>query len=200
AVGSPVVCGGLAARVRQGHYRRIGALGWTPVGGLVSPLEAVAVQGRGELFFSGNVKGTGLDAGRVSYHCLKAKAQALGIEAAVRERDLHLNFTDSDWGKDGLSSGLALALAGLAAFSGRRVRARLGATGVLTLSGEVQQVGGIHEKLTAAHLDGIRRVLLPRANRADAERLPSRVRRELELVFVASLDDALAPALLEENP
>jgi ATP-dependent Lon protease len=186
----PLATGRLSAAVTRGAFRRMGVLGWTPHGGAVSPLEAVAVLGRGELFFSGNVRGSGLEAGRVAYSCLKARGSALGISAEVVSQDLHLNFTDSEMGKEGLSSGLALALAGLAGFSGRKLCARLGATGVLTLSGEVQRVEGIHEKLTAAFLHGLERILVPRLNRADAEALPPGLRARLEIQYVSTLEDA----------
>lgn len=191
----PLATGRLSAAIARGAFRRMGVLGWTPHGGAVSPLEAVAVLGKGELFFSGNVKGSGLDAGRVAYNCLKARAATLGIAVEVVRQDLHLNFTDSELGKEGLSSGLALSLAGQTAFSGRKLRARLGATGALTLSGEVQRVEGIHEKLTAAYLDGLERILMPRPNRADAEALPPRVRARLEIIYVSTLEDALPHAL-----
>lgn len=187
--------GRLSAAITRGAFRRMGLLGWTPHGGAVSPLEAVSVPGKGELFFSGNVKGSGVEAGRVAYNCLKARGSTLGIATEVMKMDLHLNFADAEMGKEGLSSGLALALAGQAAFSGRRLRARLGATGALTLSGEVQRVEGIHEKLTAAFLDGLERILMPRLNRADAEALPPRVRTRLEILYVSTLEDALPHAV-----
>ena len=190
-----LACGALAGAVRSGTVRRMGVLGWSVHGGAVSPLEAVAVPGRGELHFSGNVRGSGLDAGRVAHSFLKAHGEALGVARATRERDLHLNFTDAELGKEGLSSGLALSLAGLCAYRGARLRPRLAATGALTLSGEVQRVDGIHEKLVAAFLDGVRRVLLPRGNRADAEALPAPVRAGLELRHVASFEDALPHAV-----
>jgi ATP-dependent Lon protease len=155
----------------------------------------MAVPGKGELHFSGNVGPTGKEAGQVAFTCLKARAGPLGIEALVRERDLHLHFTDTEMGKEGTSSGLALALAGISAYLHKPLRSRLGATGEITLHGDVRRVAGIHEKMVAAHLAGLTRVLLPRGNLRDAQQLPAEVRERVELVHVDTVADALGAAL-----
>ena len=190
----------LLARLRQRRtpattVGRIGMLGWTPVGGGVSPLEAVAVFGKGELIFSGNVGPALREACQVAFTGLKARAEAIGIGELIRSRDLHLHFTDVEIGKDGASAGLALALAGASAFLGRPFRARLGATGMITLHGDVHRVDGIHEKVVAAYLHGLTRVLLPRGNVRDAQQLPAEVKERMELVHVDTVADALATAL-----
>ena len=174
---------------------RIGVLGWTPVGGAVSPLEAVAVFGKGELIFSGNVGPVIREACQVTFTGLKARAEAIGIGELIRSHDLHLHFTDMESGKDGPSAGLALALAGASAFLGRPLRARLGATGAITLHGDVHRVDGIHEKVVAAYLHGLTRVLLPRGNVRDARQLPAEVKERMELVHVDTVADALVAAL-----
>jgi ATP-dependent Lon protease len=173
---------------------RIGALGWDPTGGTVSLIEAVAVPGKGELIFSGNVGPIGQEAARVAYSCLKARASELGVEERMRGHDLHLHFADTEMQKDGPSAGLALALAGLSALTGRPLRPFLAATGEVTLSGGVKPVGGLHEKLVAACLAGMRTVLLPRKNVLDARGLPSEVTTRLGLVYVDSLREALHAA------
>lgn len=192
--GSKLVWGRLAERVRLGEPRRMGVLGWSPWRGAVSPLEAVAVAGTGSLYFSGNVHGSGLEAGRVAHSLLKAQAVTLGLGAAPLSHDLHFNFTDVDLGKEGTSSGLALTLAGHSAFSRTPLRPWLGATGTITLSGEVGRIDGVHEKLTAAALEGLTRVLVPRVNRPEVDALPARVRRRLEVRFVGTLQEALVLA------
>lgn len=177
----------------------IGVLGWSPIGGAVSPLEAAAVIGSGQLRFTGNVGDSGREAGLVAHTCLKAMAEVLGIGALVGARDLHLHFTDIELGKDGVSSGLALTLAGAAAFKNQRLAPRLGATGAITLHGEVQRVDGIYEKLVAARLAGLRRVIFPRENREDIEQLPALVRANIELRPVTHLEEALSLALAEPS-
>ena len=174
---------------------KIGVLGWTPSGGAVSPLEAVAVIGHGQLIFSGNVGPTSREAGMVAFSCLKMKARDLQIGELVASYDLHLHFTDTEVGKDGPSSGLALVLAGVSAYQQRPLRAGLAATGEITIHGEVKPVGGIHEKIVAAHLAGFRTVLMPRRNLKEARELPSEVASKMEIVFVDSVAEAIAKAM-----
>jgi len=176
----------------QSPAGRIGALGWDPTGGTVSLIEAVAVPGRGELIFTGNVGPTGQEAAKVAYSCLRARAGELRIGDRLAGHDLHLHFADTEMQKDGPSAGLALALAGLSALTGRPLHPFLAATGEVTLSGAIKPVGGLHEKLVAACLAGVRTVLVPRKNLLDA-RGPE-VKARLALVYVDSLREAVDAA------
>jgi ATP-dependent Lon protease len=175
---------------------KIGVLGWTPTGGGVSPLEAVAVVGKGELIFSGNVGPSGREAGLVALSCLKTRADELKIAELVVSHDLHLHFTDTEFGKDGPSAGLALVLAGVSAYTRRPLKARLGATGEITIHGEVKPVGGIHEKLVAAHLAGIKTVLLPKRNLREGRDLPAELTARVEVIYVGTVAEAIEKALL----
>jgi ATP-dependent Lon protease len=175
---------------------RIGALGWNATGGVVSLIEAAAVPGKGELIFTGNVGPSGQDAAKVAFSCLKARAESLGIADALARSDLHLHFVDTELAKDGPSAGLALALAGLSALSGKKVRPHLAATGEITLQGAVRPVGGLHEKISAAYLAGMKALLLPRKNLFDARRLPAEVVSRVEVFYVDSLTEAVAIALV----
>jgi tetratricopeptide (TPR) repeat protein len=188
----PIVAGELAKAIERGAFRRLGVLGWGPHGGAVSPLEALAVTGSGALHFTGNVKGTGLDAGRLAFSLLKARAKSWGLEEALARHDLQLNFTDAHLGKEGLSSGVAITLAGHAALRGRKVPPRVAITGAVSLAGEALRIQGVHEKFTAAFLDGARTLIAPRGNRADVEALPRVVRDALEVHYVTTVDEALA--------
>ncbi len=176
-------------------YGRIGVLGWHPLGGCVSPLEALVVPGAGGLRLSGNVGPGSREAADVAFTCLKARAGLLGIEKRLRGFDLHLHFADTEFINDGMSAGLALALAGVSAYQRRPVLPHLGATGELTLLGEVRPVAGLHEKLVAACLAGIRKVLYPRRNTREVEVLPLEVTSRVALVPVDTLSEALAHAL-----
>ncbi|MHA7633209.1 S16 family serine protease [Corallococcus sp. M7] len=169
---------------------RVGVLGWHPGGGHVSPLEAIAVPGRGVLRCSGHVGPEGQEAADVAFSVVRARAPALSLGTLTTRYDLHLHYTDTEVGKDGLSSGLALALAGLSAYTQRLLPARLAVTGELTLNGEVRRVGGVHEKLVAAYLEGMRVVLHPRRNLDDVAALPPEVSGRLRLIAVDSLDEA----------
>ncbi len=174
---------------------RIGALGWNATGGVVSPLEAAAVPGKGELVFTGNVGKVGRDAAKVAFSCVKARADTLGVADRIERCDLHLHFVDTANEKDGPSAGLALALAGISALTGRPLRPRLAATGELTPHGAVRPVGGLHEKLVAAYLADVEAVIVPRNNLFDVRTLPGEVVGRLEIVYVDALTEALARAL-----
>lgn len=176
---------------------RIGALGWNATGGVVSMLEAVAVPGKGELIFTGTVGKSGQDAAKVAYSCLKARADALGITTEVRTLDLHLHFVDTELPKDGPSAGVALALAGISAYTRRPLKPRLAATGEITLQGAVKSIGGLHEKLVAAHLGGVETVLVPRRNLFEVRDLSKEVVSRVSLVYVDTIVEALEHALLE---
>ncbi len=189
----------------------IGALGWAPGAGCVSPVQAVAVAGEGKLSFSGNVGAVGREASEVAWTCLRAVAarlvpgspppreaglgRGLGLAEALRGKDLHLHFVDTEIAKDGPSAGIALWLAGASALTGRPLRGRLAASGELTLHGEVRPVGGLHEKLVAARLAGVTRVVAPRANRRELAALPAEVTRAVEIVLVDEVAGALEAAL-----
>lgn len=169
---------------------RIGALGWNACGGLVSPVEAVAIPGSGKLLFSGNVGPEGRDAAQVVHSCLLARAQALGVTHAS-QRDLHIHFTDTEFSKDGPSAGLALFLAGLSALRDVPLLPMLAASGELTLHGAIKPVGGIHEKLVAAALTGITCVILPRRNLFNARELPPEVRQRVRIHYVDHVTEAV---------
>ncbi|XXF77707.1 tetratricopeptide repeat protein [Myxococcaceae bacterium GXIMD 01537] len=187
----------VGGRVAEGvpAYGRIGVLGGHPRGGCVSPLEALAVEGTGQLRVSGNIGPSIRESAEVAFTCLKARASFLGIASQVRGADLHLHCADTEQNKDGPSGGLALTLAGVAAFQRRPLLPRLAATGEITLTGEVRPVGGVHEKMVAACLAGISKVLYPRRNGRDVEALPPEVKRRLALVPVDTLNEALPHAL-----
>jgi tetratricopeptide (TPR) repeat protein len=173
---------------------RIGVLAWTPVGGAVSTLEAVAVPGEGSLRFTGNVGEQIREACLVAHTCLKARSADLGVDGLVMGMDLHLHFTDIETTKEGGSAGLAFVLAGLSALKKQPLAHRLGCTGAITLHGEVQRIDGVYEKAVAARLYGIRRVLYPQGNAADVKALPSLVTERLELIAVNDLTEALSHA------
>jgi ATP-dependent Lon protease len=177
----------------------IGVLGWSSYGGAVSPLEAVAMEGSGQLVLSGNVGPASKEAATVAHSVLKALAGELKIETTIMKRDVHLHFTDTEVSKDGPSSGLALLLASLSAVKKLPLAAGLAATGELTLHGVVKAVGGIHEKLTSAHLAGFSKVLVPRANARDVRDLPDDVRATLRITFVDTIFDASKEAFTLEG-
>jgi ATP-dependent Lon protease len=184
-----------AARVhgprRETNVGRIGALGWSARSGLVSPVEATCVPGNGELLFTGNVGSIGREAAQVATSCVRARAAELGIADRVATTDLHIHFTDMEISKDGASAGLALALAATSAYREEELLPDLAATGQITVNGAIKPVAGLHEKLVAACLAGVRTVLLPRRCILDLVDLPREVRRRVAIHGVDSLPEAI---------
>ncbi|MEZ4308731.1 MAG: S16 family serine protease [Polyangiaceae bacterium] len=182
----------------SGGVGRIGALAWNPTGGIVSPLQAEAVAGRGELHVTGNVRGTGVEAGRVVHTFFKQRAGVFGIEQVVATRDLHLHYADADFAKEGPSAGAALALAALSAYTQRPLPAGLAATGQMSLEGALMPISGLPEKLLAAYLGDVRTVVAPRKCLYTIRDLPRQFASKLRVVFVDSLREA-ASAIWEKT-
>lgn len=195
---SPAGAKAAALRAKRKHAsgsaRRtgtIGVLGWNERGGRVSPVEAVAVPGKGELVFTGNVGPSGREAANVAFSCAKARAKELGYEARLGTVDVHVHFSDTEFQKDGASSGLALTLAIVSALKDEELVPRLATTGEITTLGVVRPIAGLREKLVAACLAGMALVLVPRRNLLDLRTLPAEVRRRTTVHGVDTLAEAL---------
>jgi ATP-dependent Lon protease len=203
--GDPAIVARLAARRASTAVPKgddvgvVNALAWNAYGGIVSRVEAVAVPGKGELVLTGNVAKAGQDAARVAHACLKARAAERGLEARMSTHDLHLHYVDTEYEKDGPSAGLALALAGLSAFTRAPLSPRLAVSGEITLQGGVRAVGGLREKLVAAYLAGIGTVLLPRKNLFEARGLPKEVVRRVSVIYVDTLSEAIDQAFMRRG-
>ena len=131
---------------------------------------------------------------------LWSHAAELGIESsAIKENGVHLHVPAGAIPKDGPSAGVTMASALASLYTGRRVRSDTAMTGEITLSGLVFPVGGIKEKVLAAHRAGIRRIILPDRNEADTEEIPEDVRKELEIIPAVRIDDVLNAALEEKQ-
>ena len=131
---------------------------------------------------------------RLSY--VRANAESLGLDADFFEKsDVHLHVPAGAQPKDGPSAGVAIATALVSLVSGHPVRSDVGMTGEITLRGQVLPVGGIKEKVLAAHRSGVKTVILPKFNQADLDDLPDEVRKALKFVFADTVDDVLKVAL-----
>jgi ATP-dependent Lon protease len=128
---------------------------------------------------------------------MKSKARALGIDFKRFEKtDTHIHVPEGSISKDGPSAGISMAAALISAFTGRKVKRSLGLTGEVTLRGRVLPVGGIKEKVLAAHRAGLKTVILPKKNDKDLVDVPAVAKRELRFVFVEHIDAVLKEALL----
>jgi ATP-dependent Lon protease len=136
------------------------------------------------------------ESARAALSYVRSNAEKIGLEQGFFEKsDLHLHIPGGAQPKDGPSAGVTIATAIVSLISGRLVRPDVGMTGEITLRGQVLPVGGIKEKVLAAHRAGLRTIILPRRNEADLEDIPEEVRKELRFIFADSVDDVLVNAL-----
>ena len=175
-------------------------LAWTPVGGGILFVEATRIPGKGALILTGQLGDVMRESATAALSLVKSRAADLGIDEKLFEKsDIHVHVPAGAIPKDGPSAGVAMFTALASLLTRRKVRADTAMTGEISLRGLVLPVGGIKEKVVAAHAAGIRRVLLPARNRRDYDEIPEGARMELEFVWCERVDDALAGALKEER-
>jgi len=172
-------------------------LAWTPVGGDILFIEATSMPGKGQLILTGQLGDVMKESAQAAFSLVKTRAEMLGLGSFdFEKRDLHVHLPAGAIPKDGPSAGVALFMAIASLLTGRKVRSDLAMTGEISLRGLVLPVGGIKEKTLAALRAGIHTVLLPARNRKDLEEIPDNARQQLEFVWLETVDDALAAALL----
>ncbi|KIG14657.1 ATP-dependent protease La [Enhygromyxa salina] len=177
-------------------------LAWTPTGGEIMFIEATAMPGKGGLMLTGQLGDVMKESAQAAMSYLKSHLETLGIPTdALEGRDIHIHVPAGAIPKDGPSAGVAIFSALVSLLTRRCVRADVAMTGEITLRGLVLPVGGIKEKLLAAHRAGIRRIILPDRNEKDVVDIPEEIRNEIEIVHAKRVDDVLAAALEEpEEP
>jgi ATP-dependent Lon protease len=175
-------------------------LAWTPVGGEILFIEATKMHGSSKLTLTGQLGDVMKESAQAALSYIRAKNKALGLADDFLEKsDIHIHIPAGAMPKDGPSAGVTMFSALVSMLRGIRVRHDVAMTGEITLRGRVLPVGGIKEKVLAAHRAGIKRIILPERNKPDLEEVPAEVRESLEFIFVGKMDDVLAAAL-EENP
>jgi ATP-dependent Lon protease len=171
-------------------------LAWTPVGGDILFIEATRVPGSGRLILTGQLGDVMKESAQAALSIVKNRAQALGIDGGRFEKsDIHVHVPAGAIPKDGPSAGVAMFLALTSLLTERNVRSDTAMTGEISLRGLVLPVGGIKEKVVAAHRAGIRRVMLPARNRKDFEDIPEEARKEIEFTWLERVEEAVAAAL-----
>ena len=176
-------------------------LAWTEVGGEVLHIEATLMQGRGNITLTGKLGEVMQESARAALSCVRARAKRLGISADFHKKyDLHLHVPEGAIPKDGPSAGIAIATAIVSVLTEAAVRRDVAMTGEITLRGKVLPVGGIKEKLLAAHRAGITTVLLPKENAKDLVELPEDVKQALTIETVESVDEVWRLALEAPMP
>jgi ATP-dependent Lon protease len=174
-------------------------LAWTAAGGDILFIEASGMTGKGQLILTGQLGDVMKESARAGLSWVRTHVEELGITTDFEKTDIHLHVPAGGVSKDGPSAGVAITLALVSMLTGRRVRGDVAMTGEITLRGTVLPVGGIKEKVLAAHRAGVKRVLLPERNRKDIVDIPETVRQDLELSFVKKIDEVLELGL-EDAP
>jgi ATP-dependent Lon protease len=176
-------------------------LAWTEVGGEVLQIEATLVNGRGGVTLTGKLGEVMQESAQAALTCIKARAERLSMSLDfIRKRDLHIHIPEGAIPKDGPSAGITMATAMASALSRVPVRKNVAMTGEITLRGKVLPIGGVKEKLLAAHRFGITTILLPKENEKDLSEIPEEVRDALSINLVENIDEVLALALEDACP
>lgn len=172
-------------------------LGWTPTGGKLLFVEATSTLGDGKLRFTGRLGEVMKESGQTALSLIRSRCESFGIASDfLKNRDIHVHLPAGAVPKDGPSAGITVTAAVISALTARPVRNDMAMTGEITLRGHVLPVGGIREKVLAAHRAGLRHVVLPHRNAKDEVEIPDAVRRELTLHYVKHIDEVLELALL----
>jgi ATP-dependent Lon protease len=171
-------------------------LAWTELGGELLTVEATVLPGKGKLMITGKLGEVMQESAQAAMSYVRSRAEALGLEKRFLEStDIHVHVPEGAIPKDGPSAGIAIATALVSALVKIPVRKDVAMTGEITLRGRVLPIGGLKEKVLAAHRGGIRKVLIPSENEKDIREIPSRVRSRLQLVVVEHMDQVLREAL-----
>ena len=173
-------------------------LAWTELGGEILNIEATLMRGKGKLSLTGKLGEVMQESAQAAMSYLRSRGASLGVDRKVFSRiDSHVHVPEGAIPKDGPSAGITIAAALVSAFNRVPVRADVAMTGEVTLRGKVLPVGGVKEKILAAHRADVRAVILPRDNKKDLKDVPDEVRESLQFIFVDTMDEVLSEALVE---
>ena len=181
---------------RKSEVGLVNGLAWTEVGGDVLQIEATLVKGKGEVTLTGNLGEVMQESAKAALTCVRTRAEELGIDPMIfREKDLHIHVPEGAIPKDGPSAGITMATAMVSAMTRKPARHDVAMTGEITLRGKILPIGGVKEKLLAAHRFGLRTIILSKENEKDLVDIPDEVRDDLTIHIVEYIDEVLKFAL-----
>jgi len=169
---------------------------WTGAGGDLTPVEALLMPGKGNLTLTGQLGDVMQESAQAALSYTRSRSNYLGIDPDLFDKtDIHIHLPEGAIPKDGPSAGITIATALISAFTGRAARHDVGMTGEITLRGRVLPVGGLKEKMLAAHRAGLKQLIIPQRNEKDLVEIPQRVKRDLTIRLVSRMDQVLEMAL-----
>ena len=181
----------------EAQVGRVNGLAWTSVGGELLTIEVAAVKGKGKFITTGSLGDVMKESITAAMTVVRTRADELGIEASrFEETDVHVHLPEGATPKDGPSAGLALTTALVSAFTGIAIRPDIAMTGETSLGGRAMRIGGLKEKLLAAHRGGVKLVFIPQENVRDLSEIPDNVKEGLDIKAVKSIDEILPLALV----
>lgn len=174
-------------------------LAWTPVGGDTLSIEVVPMAGKGKLVLTGQLGDVMKESAQAGFSYIRSRSKEFGLEDDFHEQtDIHIHIPEGAIPKDGPSAGITMTTAVVSALLGVKVKSNLAMTGEITLRGRVLPVGGIKEKILAAHRAGITNILIPKENERDLIDIPDNIKRNLTIRAVETMDEVLEYALVDK--
>ncbi|MBV8807100.1 MAG: endopeptidase La [Acidobacteriaceae bacterium] len=184
---------------KQNEIGATTGLAWTEIGGSILTTEAMVMEGRGKLTTTGKLGDVMQESAQAAMSYVRSRAQYLGLpKDFYRHLDIHVHVPEGAIPKDGPSAGITIATSIVSALTGIPVRCDIAMTGEITVRGRVLPIGGLKEKLLAAHRQGIHEVVLPKDNEKDLADIPENIRKDMRLNFVLTMDEVLKNALERE--
>lgn len=183
----------------ENRIGQVNGLAWTQVGGELLTIEAIAVEGKGKTIKTGSLGEVMQESIQAAFTVVRSRARSLGLKSNFHEKfDLHIHVPEGATPKDGPSAGVGMCTALVSVLTCIPVRADVAMTGEITLRGEILRIGGLKEKLLAAHRGNIKTVIIPADNERDLAEIPDNIKADLEILPVRWIDQVLQYALLSQ--